>query len=76
MLAAQAMRQAIMDRAIARPENACVRNITKRQREIVERFRAEMASAGGLLPEWWKHSTPDEIADAAIQAVRRFGVTK
>lgn len=68
MEAKAGMVKAMQERAIAAPE-ALDRKYTTEQRAIVEKFRADMAAAGGLLPSWWTHSTAEQIADAAIAAV-------
>jgi hypothetical protein len=68
-LARQAMEDAINKAAIAKPSQD-VTPYTKRQMAIIERFRAEMAEAGGLVPSWWQHSSSRDISQAAIDAVR------
>ena len=45
---------------------------TKKQMSIIERYRTEMAAAGGLFPDWWRHKAPHEISQAAIEAVRSY----
>lgn len=76
-IARQAMEDAIKARAVATPSGSLA-PYTKRQREIIERFRAEMAAAGGLLPTHWQQADAREIAEAGIQAVRDWagGKTK
>jgi hypothetical protein len=71
VLAAQAMEQAIADRSIAR--NSDQVPYTKRQLALIEKFRADMAAAGGLVPSWWQHSSARDIAQAGIDAVRNWG---
>ena len=68
LLGLAAMEHAIRDASIARPESH--KPLTKAQREIVERFRADMAAAGALVPSWWQHADPYQIAEAAIEAVQ------
>ena len=38
--------------------------------QLIERFRADMAEACGLVPSWWQHSSARDISQAAIDAVR------
>ena len=66
-----AMEAAMQAEAVAKPSGGISR-YTKRQQEIIERFRAEMAAAGGLLPTTWQHSSAHQIAQAGIDAVRRW----
>ncbi len=64
-----AMEQAMQAAAIGKPSGELQR-YTKRQLEIIERFRAEMAAAGGLMPTWWGIASARDIAQAGIDAVR------
>jgi hypothetical protein len=66
-IAQVAMEQAIMEAAKLKPEPMAY---TPKQQEIFERFRQEMAAAGGLLPIYWRDSSAAEIAAAGIAAVR------
>ena len=68
-VAAVAMERAIQAAAIARP-GVDLSQYTKKQLAIIERFRAEMAEAGGLLPSHWQHASAREIAEAGIKALR------
>jgi len=69
-IARVAMESAMQAAAVSRPLGASM--YTKRQQEIIQRFRAEMAAAGGLLPTMWQQSSVHEIAQAGIDAVRRW----
>lgn len=71
MLARQAMEDAIRARAPATPRPESI-PYTKKQRAIIERYRAEMAEAGGNLPYWWQHTSAYELSEAAIKAVREW----
>jgi hypothetical protein len=62
------MVKAMLERAIATPARDIV-PYTDEQQAIIEKFRADMAAVGGLVPSWWAHATADQIADAAIAAV-------
>jgi len=71
LLARDAMEAAMQKMAIAAPQlgnTPC----TRRQMAIIERYRTEMAAAGGMFPSWWQHKSATEIAQAAIDAVRGY----
>jgi hypothetical protein len=75
-IARHAIESAISEAVHAKPMDNKPRPYTKRQAEILARYRAEMREAGGLLPEWWQHTSARELADAAVDAVRHWGDTK
>jgi hypothetical protein len=64
-----AMEAAMQAAAVDKPSGELTM-YTKRQREIIERFRTEMAAAGGLMPTWWEQGSARSIAQAGIDAVR------
>jgi hypothetical protein len=66
-IAQVAMEKAMREAAISKPEPM---TYTATQHEIIERFRQEMAAAGGLVPVFWRNSSAAEIAAAGIAAVR------
>lgn len=70
MLARHAIEEAIREAAPAKPSEPRV--YTKKQQNIIKRYRAEMATAGGNLPEWWSITSPRDIAKAAIDAVNKW----
>ena len=70
MVAHKAMENAIAEASKPRPQGTIP--YTKKQLDIIKRFREEMMQAGGLLPEWWMHTRPWDIASAGIDAVRKF----
>lgn len=73
-LAAAEIARLEMEEAIAkaaRSKPSASSKYTKQQKEIIERFRQEMADAGGLLPDYWHSGSPTEIAQAGIDAVAR-----
>jgi hypothetical protein len=72
MIARGAMEDSIREAAIGGPADGVSVPYTKRQLEILERFRAEMSVAGGLWPSWWTVSSPREISQAGIDAVRNW----
>lgn len=71
MIARHAMEEAIKAKAVAKPHGG-VTPYTKRQQEIIQRFRTEMSEAGGLMPEWWDHASAYELSQAAIKAVEEY----
>lgn len=71
LLARDAMEAAMHKMATAAPQLGTT-PYTKKQMDIVERYRTEMAAAGGLFPDWWQHKAPYEISQAAIEAVRSY----
>ena len=70
MIARHAIEEAIREAAPAKP--AMPRIYTAKQMGIITRYRAEMAAAGGNLPEWWSVTSPQDIADAAIKALENW----
>lgn len=68
-IAAEAMERAITAAALPSPSQQIV-PYTKAQLTLIERFRADMAAAGGFAPTYWTHATAREIAQAGIDAVR------
>ena len=67
-IAQVAMEQAMGEAATSKPDSTVF--YTPQQQKIIERFRQEMAAAGGLLPVFWRNSSAAEIAAAGIAAVR------
>jgi hypothetical protein len=70
-LARGAMENAMQDAAIGKPSESLTM-YTPKQRKIIERFRAEMAAAGGLLPTAWVLGGVHEIAQAGVDACRKW----
>lgn len=71
-LAAHAMECAIANAVVASPSRGGITPYTRSQLALIERFRADMAAVGGMVPSYWQHSTAREIAQAGIDAVRAF----
>ena len=63
-----AMENAMAERAVYTPDGGFT--YTAQQQAIIERFRKEMAAAGAMLPVFWQSSSPRDIAEAGIAAVR------
>jgi hypothetical protein len=72
MIAREAMERAISEAKAAQPNTAGAKPYTKKQLEILERFRKEMTDAGGLFPNWWVNTSAWDLSEAAIKAVREF----
>lgn len=72
LLARDAMESAMHKMATAAPQLGNRVLYTKKQLAIIERYRAEMAAAGGMFPSWWQHKSSTEIAQAAIDPVRSY----
>jgi hypothetical protein len=70
MLAGEAMRQAINDAAVFRPSG--IKDYTRKQREIIDRFTREMVAAGGLMPSRWIGATADQVARAGLEALDKW----
>lgn len=71
-IARTAMDSAMQNAAIGKPAVGTTKSYAKVQLEIINRYRAEMAGAGGLLPDCWTVSSPWEISQAGIDAVRNW----
>lgn len=71
MVAQHAMEEAMNAAARAQP-SVGPRPYTAQQIAIIDRFRADMAAAGALVPSYWVHGTAAEIALAGIKAVERL----
>lgn len=73
-VAAQAMVDAIQEKARAAPQLDAA-PYTARQQRLIEQFRHDMAEAGALVPVYWTHASALEIAQAGIDAVARLEET-
>lgn len=71
LLARDAMESAMRKMATAAPQLGNTL-YTKKQLAILERYRTEMAAAGGLFPIWWQHTSAHDMSQAAIEAVRGY----
>ena len=69
-LARRAMVEAMQARAPATPKPA-TRQYTDQELAIINKFRADMAAIGSLLPDWWESATAEAIAQAGIDAVQK-----
>lgn len=71
MVAREAMEEAIRKKVPASNHQKSI-PYTKKQLDIISRFREEMSAAGGLLPEWWEHTSAHELSRVAINAVKEY----
>jgi hypothetical protein len=69
MIARHAMEEAIRDAMPAKPQPI---KLTKRQQEILKRYRKDMTEAGGMFPTWWEHTSAWDLSNIAIKAVEEF----
>ena len=67
-IARHAMEEEIHKMRVAQPHDQPKEN-TEEQTKIIEKFRADMAATGALVPDYWTYNTPHEIALAGIEAV-------
>lgn len=70
MIAKEAIEQAITEAASAKPSEP--RAYTKKQQQIIKKYRAEMAAAGGNFPNWWSVGSARDISEAAIKALENY----
>ena len=71
LIAGKAMESAITEASIAQPQPPN-RPYTKQQQALVEKFRADMAAAGAMVPTWWEHKAVYQIVQAGLDAVRNW----
>ncbi len=71
MVAREAMED-LMGKAAVAVKREDLKPYTKKQLEVIERFRLEMHEAGGLLPSWWGIPSVYDIAQAGIDAVKNY----
>ena len=62
-----AMEEAVRDACKMRPSTP--QSYTKKQRALIEKFRADM---GGLMPSWWTENSAYVISERAMQAVMEY----
>lgn len=68
MIARKAMEEMMGEAAKATPSKGG-RPYTKKEQETIKEFRERM---GGMFPDWWTHTSPWDIAEAGINAVRNY----
>ena len=73
MIAHKAIKDAIKEAAVHKPQLGRAKAYTKKQIALIEEFRKSMVAAGGFMPDYWQSSSPYDIADAAIKAVANYG---
>lgn len=65
-----AMVEAMRKASPARPQLPRTTPYTKKQLAVIKEFRQKMADAGGMLPDFWIHTSLEEIAQAGIDALK------
>lgn len=70
-VARQAIEDEIVKAAVATPHTATI-PYTRKQLAIIERYRAEMAATGAMLPQWWTHTSARDLSWVAVRAVQEF----
>ena len=69
-IAKQAMVDVMRSSAPATPKPKS-RTYSPQELAIINKFRADMAAIGSLLPDWWEYTTTECIAQAGIDAVKK-----
>ena len=64
------MEEALIDRAKAVPSKGSV-PWTQEQKDLIQKFRDDMAATGALMPDYWTHETAYEIVQAGIDALKK-----
>jgi hypothetical protein len=75
MIAQHEMEKAITETIIAKPSLEG-QPYTDEQKQIVEKFRHDMAATGALVPHYWLHRSAAEVAKAGVDAVVQFENTQ
>ncbi len=75
-IAKKAMVDALQKASPAKPQIGVSKPYTQKQLALIEKFRIDMAEAGGLVPDFWQFQRLEDIAQAGIDAVNgRVGPT-
>jgi len=64
------MEEALIERAMAVPSKGSV-PWTQEQKDLIQKFRDDMAATGALAPDYWTHGTAYEIVQAGIDALKK-----
>ncbi len=68
-IAKKAMVDAMEKASPAKPQIGVFKPYTQKQLALIEKFRMDMAEAGGLVPDFWQFQRLEDIAQAGIDAV-------
>ena len=73
LIAKVAMENAIREAARCSADaRSATRPYTKKELQIIEKYRTEMHAIGSGLPSWWQFAGAHEISKAAIEAVVNY----
>lgn len=73
MLAEQAMLKKIEEAVACVPSGKQPKQYTKKQLDLLEKFRHDMRAAGRFVPDWWQHCSASDLVKAAMQAMDSYG---
>lgn len=76
MLAEQAMLKKIEEAAACVPSGHQPKQYTKRQLDLLEKFRHDMKAAGGFVPDWWQYCSANDLVKAGIDAMLEYDKVK
>ena len=76
MLAEQAMLKKIDAAVSCVPSGHQPKQYTKKQLDLLEKFRHDMKAAGGFVPDWWQHCSANDLVNAAMQAMDTYEANK
>ena len=69
MLAEQAMLKRIDEAVACVPSGHQPKQYTKKQLDLLEKFRQDMREAGGFVPDWWQYCSASDLVKAGIDAM-------
>ena len=69
MLAEQAMLKKIEEAVACVPSGHEPKQYTKKQLDLLEKFRQDMREAGGFVPDWWQYCSARDLVKAGIDAM-------
>lgn len=69
MLAEQAMLKKIEEAVACVPSGHQPKQYTKKQLDLLEKFRHDMRAAGGFVPDWWQYCSASDLVKAGIDAM-------
>lgn len=72
MLAEQAMLKKIEEAVACVPSGKQPKQYTKKQLDLLEKFRHDMRAAGGFVPDWWQYCSASDLVKAAMQAMDSY----
>lgn len=76
MLAEQAMLKKIEEAVACVPSGHQPKQYTKKQLDLLAKFRQDMRNAGGFVPDWWQYCSASDLVKAAMQAMCSYEANK